>query len=617
MNTQPQKFLLIGLFLIVALVFEVPFITYSWLHSHLDYSPSLLNAHWSNFDDIVKMYPAWNLALNGSITGKIGISSSTSEIFPNVLQEFLPTLLLAIPIWLSQNIDAGFFIAPLYTALAAVLIAVWANKELGHRPLSSYAAICIAIISVTAYHFFRLELYPLINYSLDQHLAYVDRLSMNTPFARNSFYRPHTLGASYFIFCALFLWLYSFIQKREHSPRFLILGCLLISAQFYSYIFFSITAGFMVLATLVAVTLAKKDTKDLSLHWKPAVHLAVITLAALFIASPSISNTLDLLLNNQNEDWVSRIRGKESIKVFWATNEVLAFCLISALFMPTKAGKYLACSLGIAVVIIENLEVLTGFNIQSGHTYFRTTLPLIVASTFVILLRAWSKICVHKSITFLSATLLTAGALYYINAAVNFGIGAANLNAASQHWTDHEKIIAKTIKELPKGQVATLFPRTNEMVIVNTEHSSFLPFAGHQPSNTSNEDIEAKLATTLWLANASNQQIHELFAPSKGKSRYYDLYPYYFFQRRFEPRGPIPVAALSATISNQVNSIQEQFLEQNCISFPLPDYLILGGWGSDVSTIRTPTNSAVKQLANTPDYGLFEINKQALSCAND
>ena len=170
----------------------------------------MLNANWTRFDDIVKLYPSWHFAENFTIFGKLSVPYATTAIFPNVLQESIVIIPNAIAIWLSGSMSAPFFLAAILTGFTAVLTAQMLRTWTG-MPVLSLAG---GFWMIFTYHIFSPDRLALM---MGDPFFLVDFIKnqVNKPFNYNSFYRVHTLGATYLIFLAYIYWLWHALKYKQ------------------------------------------------------------------------------------------------------------------------------------------------------------------------------------------------------------------------------------------------------------------------------------------------------------------------------------------------------------------------------------------------------------------
>jgi len=119
-----KMFLIIGYFITVFLI-SLPHIATLQLQqsekSELIYSLNHLNHHWVQFDNIVKLYPAYQLSRNLSVTGKVSSPENSDKIFPNVLQEISISLLYATAILVTGVADIPYYMLGFLVGLSFIL----------------------------------------------------------------------------------------------------------------------------------------------------------------------------------------------------------------------------------------------------------------------------------------------------------------------------------------------------------------------------------------------------------------------------------------------------------------------------------------------------------------
>lgn len=570
----------------------------------LTYSPAVLNDHWVRFDDIVKVFPAWQFAKELSIFGKLGVAAYPDEIYPNTLQEILPNIVYGFAVYVTDNPATPFYVLSFFSALAGVcgaaLVLKWTNARL--------FAFCSAFIMVFAYHYFFLEMFAdhLLNHPFI-HFLNVENKVTNDPYEYNSFYRIHTLGATYFAFLLFFYYLWKSMGDVRSGVKIVLLLGFLFGAQFYLYVFYSLAAsGIMAVAIVVCIVrgIRTKKYED----WLVVKRLFFAGLLGTLIAIPSVLSTLSLVFTGAAADWVARIQGQPSETWFYATPPLFVLLGLCVLFLPGWRLKTMSAGLIITVLIVENLYPLVGFNIQAGHIYHRTAMPLMVLFIMILMWRAFSLVSVKVDYLRLAGgfVLVVATAFYGLQA-VRDSYYYAKSNYMTQGITGDEEKTLSWLKDNvgENSEVGIIFPKMNMMGSVYAKTTVYLPFSGFQYQSTTNDYILDRFSRMLWLAGADERAV-ALFSETGAP---YERYPYFYFQRLFKPLGKVPASVLRDSVLQRFANFEAKAEDNQ----KWPDYMVIGGHGDAMRYLaELPTRS----LELVKDFGAYKVYcvKEAEAC---
>ena len=152
-------------------------------------------------------------------------------------------------------------------------------------------------------------------------------------------------------------------------------------------------------------------------------------------------------------------------------------------------------------------------------------------------------------------------------------------------------------------KLSILFPALNTIAAVYSQSKLYLYFSGFHHQSVTNEQIEEKLATLLWLAGADKKAVDLLSYSSKIPS---ERYSYYFFQRRYEPRGKIPQSELAKLLNKRV----EEMNKGQKSTLPLPKFIITGGRGAVMDYIGQLQPRSVEFIKNYGVYKIYRVKKE-------
>ena len=316
--------------------------------ANLVYTPNHLNGHTVRFDDWVKLAPTFQLATKYQITGKFVSAEHSDGIYPN-------TLLLVLASYI-------FF----------YLIA----KNLTH---STVFGIGMSLVVIFGYDTIMWKLVPLwdlpgIHNALELEIA-------SAQYEYNSFFRVHTLGGSYFILLAFLAFAYIYANQSEQGgkvPRWApILVTALLALQFYTYLFYSLIAA----TTWIVLTLHRLF-QDIRSDRKPDLNFIAIGTAALLLAAPSLLDTYKLVFSSSSEGWLSRIGNTHLEHRYFEHNATIIISGLICFFSPlNRTVKLIVAAIVLITLLMENLGMITGFNIQPGHIYLRGSAPILLLVT--------------------------------------------------------------------------------------------------------------------------------------------------------------------------------------------------------------------------------------------
>jgi|GEM_PF-3883277 len=294
------------------------------------YTPAYLSESWTRFDDLVKINAAENLAFDADITGKHGTREGDHVLAPNVTQQALGSLILAIPMAVTQSAASGFYFSLFCSALCWFLIA----RLLRYYSLSTLAALAGAAFVIFGYFYLMPNL-------IEQYFKNPEYLPRTVTFRSsgivagneyNSFFRLHTMSVTYLFLLGLIFYFLKLMDGSEktgfaHEKKWIVIGALAMAAPFYGYLWHAVAVPFIALgvgARLFWTGLKdKSDARSQGLKiWFFASVLGAI------LALPSLIN-LVLLFAGMEADWTARLAGKSKDGAYYGTKALLGVAVLS------------------------------------------------------------------------------------------------------------------------------------------------------------------------------------------------------------------------------------------------------------------------------------------------
>lgn len=568
------------------------------------YSPAVLNRNWTRFDDIIKLYPSWRFASDLTLRGKLGIAADRDRIFPNVLQEAVVVPPNALAIWLTGSLAAPFYLATVLVGFAAVAAAMLMRRWTG-RPALSLAA---AFLMIFAYQYFFLDyLKAQAAGGLAWHVYQMKSLTTSV-FEYNSFYRAHSLGATYVLFLGFVWWLWRALNRGTLSWRFLGAGAVLLALQFYAYLFYSLLAAGMTACALAATFV----------HWvatrapEPRARLFVLVGAsalAMLLALPSWLNTLSLLTGPRSADWVARISGVVPKGAFWASTEVAVFGVAALLLLRDASLRIVFAGAAATVLLVENLQLLFGFNVQMGHIYHRGATPLFFLGMFLFIDRLTAPALRWRAARAAGTAVLAAACLLYGAAAVTWAHNYARQNADQGLLADERQVLDfLRANNGPRTTWAIPFPNLNERAALHAHAILYLPFAGNQPPSRTNAEIKDRLAKMLWLSGVTPEGVRAYVVPGTPE-RQFERYAYYVLQRLYAPYGPRPLDELAAELQERIDALERSHASPDSTGWPT--FLVLGGDGPIIAALNRPRPDVLTPEAKFGRFTVYRVGAAA------
>jgi len=486
-----------------------------------------------------------------------------------------------------------------------------------------FTSFCASLIMIFGYFFLFPDKWHIIT-NLWTEINYIHRWAGDLEYEYNSFYRVHTLGASYFIFLGFVYVLYLSLKEKILKKKYIILLTLLLTLQFYTYLFYSIAAVIMYISALGYVVYhfiryKNKEDKD------KAKIILYMGLCSALLAIPSIIDTIDLLIQGPDvKDWVARIGGGDitNSTPFWATKEVFIFGIILAIFSPNKQFMVLALSLIFAVLLIENVQVLFGFNVQPGHLYHRTAMPVFVLMggaafyNFITKIDYFYEKLLHKEKSQIFKSLIIypvflGAMIFYLYEANHYGYSYASKTYHIQGITKEQSQVIKWFKShAHQSVVATLSPEIATPLNIYSTSYLYSYFAGLLYKTVKNEEIYDRLAIMFWLQNVDNKDIDFYFSPQGSDTE--KRYPYYYVQRFLPPYTKRDIGVMLYYIKKRLNTLNNNpspLLCENKL-----DYLLVGGGGVKQKNFRQFNKKYLELINKIGTYLIYRLKTEQLNC---
>ena len=462
------------------------------------YTANHFNSHFKHYDDQVKLASTTQLARNGTIYGKLVTKDNRDKIFPNTLQEISVAFLFAPFVWATNSSDAPYYLLAI-TVAAVYALMFWLSNTWTNNLIMAFFVPFIIILG-----------YPYFSFGAD-YWAYIlspvelwDYVQSNTQQMEgelNSFYRVHTMGGSYWLFLLFFYQIYMVIDNQTMSKNQAVWLALTTALMFYTYIFYSIVSGLLLFITFAYYFIEGFYTGDY--RQDLLLKLFLCGFAALCLASPSIFETLNLVLSDSNSEWYGRIDGPASGEsyLFPQSTGLVVFMVALFFLSPNKSFRLTGFSLTFTTLIIENLDVLIGHNIQPGHVYMRVTLPIMVIMAIVLAYQGLRFCC--SGFRGLGVLMGALGAIIYGTIFLANGVTYTNSVAkntfAFQGLSLAQFELYSWIENKNKRQTyATLNPEIGFPLPTHSGGYLYLYFSGYQYLTTTNRQIADRLALVFW-----------------------------------------------------------------------------------------------------------------------
>lgn len=569
--------------------------------ANLVYTPNHLNGHTVRFDDWVKLAPTFQLATKYQITGKFVSAEHSDGIYPNTLQE-ISVAFFYWPVASLFGMDSPFYFLALLV-LASYIFFYLIAKNLTH---STVFGIGMSLVVIFGYDTIMWKLVPLwdlpgIHNALELEIA-------SAQYEYNSFFRVHTLGGSYFILLAFLAFAYIYANQSEQGgkvPRWApILVTALLALQFYTYLFYSLIAA----TTWIVLTLHRLF-QDIRSDRKPDLNFIAIGTAALLLAAPSLLDTYKLVFSSSSEGWLSRIGNTHLEHRYFEHNATIIISGLICFFSPlNRTVKLIVAAIVLITLLMENLGMITGFNIQPGHIYLRGSAPILLLVTSCALYKMYFYLLSPKK-TYLRVfpgVLSLILAAYFCTTVFRFNEQFAKTTALFQGIHHDEKTLIRWFRDHQNKTVATLTPETAIPLAIKAPVHLYLYFSGFQYSTTTNEQIDDRIALTLSLFNTTQKEVSDYFSAGVGNS-FESRYHYYYWQRRFYD----DMQQLTPTATKIFDASRK--LRKNPVSLcPIPfDYLLVDRSRFKQRSLGPPEHPAI----NLVDvFGSIEIWELTPKC---
>ncbi len=501
--------LIFGLASLVFILIELPHILIVIFQqvagAQVSYTPNNLNGSWARFDDIVKLYPVFNLLDNGTIWGHPTIPYHTDRLFASVLPESLTSVLFAgVAVLLGR--DAPYYVMPVFAGGCAAAMAWLTWTSTGDRLMS----LALPLLSIFGVPFIRLDL---LTSPADIATYFTRALGAldDSAYELNSFYRLYQNGTSYGAFVLLILALAKIWEEKESHWRYVMLASACLAAVFYLYLFYGIVSGLIVaiLWTCAGIAVLRGST-GAGFRFRALTIVAAVGVVA---ALPILWDVL-LFLHSSSSDWLTRMGVTSS--PFWANREILLIAVFIALVAPAGGWKAVSITLILSTIAIENAHYLFGFNLQVGHAYTRVAEPLLIlfSACACLSLARWPlTVRLRQPLRFVFGSM----AIMSMIAATIFAYAYARNTHASQGLTRDQVALAhwfNTLSGTAKPVVGTLSPELDVALNLHGNVYSYLQFSGQTYASVTNGEIADRLATLVVLGGGNEQILREFLAPS-------------------------------------------------------------------------------------------------------
>lgn len=501
------------------------------------YTPSHLNGADTRFDDQVKLHTSVQLARNGVITGKLGSSDYRDKLYPNVLQESAIALLYAPIIAITGNVDSPYYALSVLVGFV-YLMSFYLVRSIGVDLTCAFALPFIMIFGFFYISFGNYFILPnglMHPEDLLTATSRIEKFAYSRQYELNAFYRIHSLGGSYFFFLGYIYFLHKCLKGSLSSRQYMLPMAFALALQFYCYVFYSIAAGMSFLGVVIWLyinSIFKRDSNNLKLQ---ATYMLCSGIIAFILALPSLIDTAGIVLLQENTDWMARLSsGTTDAVPFWGNNILLGLLLLAVLVGHNTQIRTIQISLLIVVYLVENSGLLFGVEMQPGHIYMRTVMPVAVLNAGCMLYFGVRKVSNKKYQVVLNLyrALVIAIASFSVIVAYKYSFTYAEITYKYQGISPSQYRLHEWLKERPESVVATLSPEIAVPLKFQSPSYLYLPFSGHQYTTVTNDHIDSRLVNLFWLFDANLEQLKAYFSQDKGR-QFDKRYHYYYWQRRF------------------------------------------------------------------------------------
>ena len=585
------------------------------------YTPSHVNGEATQFDNHVKLLPSAQLSRFGRITGKLGNIEHGQSLYPNVLQEIIVAFMYAPIIAISDDMDTPYYALPFFVGLI-YLTSFYLIRMFGADLVT---ALMFPIIMIFGYHFFLFDLFFIPNGMLHPEDIFtassrIDPWVESQEYDLNSFYRIHTLGASYIFFLGYIYFFYKSLIDSASAKKYMLPMAIILALQFYTYVFYAMAAGIsFLLAVLWMFIIAKHktDSGNASQHVKYIFYSGLI---AFFLALPSLIQIISLTTSIENSDWLMRVGANKAVDtVFWANNLMYGLLVFFVILSQNKQTRITSISLLLTVLLVENSSVLIGLDIQPGHISMRAVMPSIILFSGCTLYfqslkisNMLSKYSTFPLFLYAYRVLVTFIACYFAVIAYNYSQSYAENTYKHQGISASQDALHHWLKKRPNSNVATLLPSIGVPIIFKSPSYLYLTFSGHLHQSVTNLDIDKRLVNVLWLFGADNDQIKDYFNQEQGKS-FDKRYHYYYWQRRFGY--PLAVTGFSNHLSFLSDMIKNYDVNGNgALCQSSFDYLVVDKLNPRQKVFSGVKLSYLTEVASFDELVVYKLNIEDLGC---
>ena len=562
----------------------------------LEYTPNNMNHIWARFDDICKLNQSFNLIKNGVISDHLTEPQPTGSLNPGILQELVPITIYAIVTYLFSSNTAPYFALGGFVSLALLMFLIIGR----HLEFSWPISLTAGLISIFGYQYFLPD--SIFQWLFSWNLVHT-KVS-GTAEEYNSFYRIFALGGTYFIFLFFIFIFHRLFSGRRNYIDAVVAGVVL-GLQFYTYIYYAIAASILTGVFLIYF-LIKLWVDKQNLDYKKYVSLILIcALVGLIISLPSILNVLHAVSGSNNEFIRKMDGGAFKTEFFWANKEVILFGIITVFLCKKIKFRLIVLSAIFSIILTENAQLFFGFNIQQGHMYVRTAMPLLVFMFFIALYNFLSIIfnSLNYRVTFYILISVYTG--FFLFESVHYAISYSNNTAKFQGVSADQKNLIKFFNIAPEAHpiIATLSPELAVNLSIESKVRLYNRFAMNAPLEPAS-NIFKRLALTFFLFESGKGDVREYFSISGSETE--KRYDFYYFQYYF--RGMEHNAMLNIILDN-IYLKDNIFMYNNCKYIGKEfDYIILVNDNTKSGSFNRLRENG-KCFKNVGIFGIYTVYK--------
>jgi hypothetical protein len=258
-----------------------------------------------------------------------------------------------------------------------------------------------------------------------------------------------------------------------------------------------------------------------------------------------------------------------------------------------------------SIILTENAQLFFGFNIQQGHMYVRTAMPLLVFMFFIALYNFLSIIfnSLNYRVTFYILISVYTG--FFLFESVHYAISYSNNTAKFQGVSADQKNLIKFFNIAPEAHpiIATLSPELAVNLSIESKVRLYNRFAMNAPLEPAS-NIFKRLALTFFLFESGKGDVREYFSISGSETE--KRYDFYYFQYYF--RGMEHNAMLNIILDN-IYLKDNIFMYNNCKYIGKEfDYIILVNDNTKSGSFNRLRENG-KCFKNVGIFGIYTVYK--------